>query len=69
VKVPVLADLSNSSVLHVLLGIAPKALSFAISFFTVAFFWVTHHKLTTAFIGDYLTQPLVVNMIYDNAQK
>ncbi|HZH35406.1 MAG TPA: TMEM175 family protein, partial [Pyrinomonadaceae bacterium] len=67
--------------------IAPKALGFAISFFTVAIYWVTHHYIfhrithsnwklmwynnlllfwlaivpfTTAFIGDYPTQPLIV---------
>jgi uncharacterized membrane protein len=87
VKVPALADFSNSGVLNALLGIAPKGLGFALSFFTIAIFWVTHHyffhrishsnwnlmwynnlllfwlaivPFTTAFIGDYPTQPLVV---------
>jgi uncharacterized membrane protein len=43
--IPVLNDLSNSAVLHALVDIAPKGLSFAISFFTVAIFWVTHHYI------------------------
>jgi uncharacterized membrane protein len=87
VKVPVLSDFSNSAVLDALIGIAPKGLSFAFSFFTVAIFWVSHnyifHRIvhsnwkliwynnlllfwlaivpfTTAFIGNYPTQPLVV---------
>jgi uncharacterized membrane protein len=89
VKVPALTDLSNSAVLDALIGIAPKGLGFAISFFTVAIFWVTHHYIfqriahsnwklmwfnnlllfwlaivpfTTALIGDYPTQPLVVSI-------
>lgn len=89
VKVPVLTDLSNQAVLRALLGVAPKGVSFAISFFTVAIFWVTHHHIfsrinysdwkllwfnnlllfwlaivpfTTAFIGNYPTQPLVVSL-------
>jgi uncharacterized membrane protein len=45
VHVPALTDLSNQAVLHALLGIAPKGISFAISFFTVAIFWVTHHHV------------------------
>ena len=45
VRVPTLTDLSNQSVLRALLGIAPKGISFAISFFTVAIFWVTHHHI------------------------
>ena len=87
VKVPVLGDLSNSAVLDALIGIVPKGLGFAVSFFTVAIFWVSHHYIfhriahsnwkliwynnlllfwlaivpfTTAFIGNYPTQPLVV---------
>ncbi|MGH2523158.1 MAG: TMEM175 family protein [Anaerolineales bacterium] len=75
--------------LAALWGIAPKFISFAISFFTVAIFWVNHHHFfhritdcdwkllwfnnfllfwlsvvpfTTAFIGDYPTQPLVVSL-------
>lgn len=43
VRVPELTDLSNSGVLGALVGIAPKWISFAISFFTVAIFWVSHH--------------------------
>jgi uncharacterized membrane protein len=45
VKVPVLADLSNAAVLRALLDIAPKCASFAISFLTVAIFWVNHHHI------------------------
>lgn len=89
VRVPKLADPSTHAVLMALLGIAPKAASFAISFFTVAIFWVNHHHIfadiahsnwkllwynnvllfwlaivpfTTAFLGDYPTQPLVVSL-------
>lgn len=45
VHVPALTDLSNQTVLRALLGIAPKGMSFAISFFTVDIFWVTHHHV------------------------
>ncbi len=89
VRVPKLADHSTQAVLMALLGIAPKAASFAISFFTVAIFWVNHHYIfadiahsnwkllwynnvllfwlatvpfTTAFLGDYPTQSLVVSL-------
>ncbi len=88
-RVPVLNNLSNTAVLNALYDIAPKGLSFAISFFTVAIFWVTHHHIflhlthenwklmwynnlllfwlvivpfTTAFIGNYPTQSLVVGI-------
>ena len=88
-RVPKLANHSTHAVLVALLGIAPKAASFAISFFTVAIFWVNHHHIfaditrsnwkllwynnvllfwlaivpfTTAFIGDYPTQSLVVSL-------
>ena len=88
VRVPVVTDMTNSGVLSALLGIAPKAMSFAISFFTVAIFWVRHNHVfsrithsnwklmwfnntllfwlaivpfTTAFIGDYPTQAVVVS--------
>jgi uncharacterized membrane protein len=87
VRVPTLTDLSNFGVLSALVDIAPKGISFAISFFTVAIFWVTHHHIfsrithsnwklmwlnnvllfwlaivpfTTAFIGNYPTQAVVV---------
>ncbi|HRH43218.1 MAG TPA: TMEM175 family protein [Pyrinomonadaceae bacterium] len=87
VRVPALTDLSNSGVLNALVSIAPKGVSFAMSFFTVAIFWVTHHHVfsrithsnwklmwfnnallfwlaivpfTTAFIGNYPTQSVVV---------
>jgi uncharacterized membrane protein len=87
VRVPTLTDLSNLAVLSALVEIAPKGISFAISFFTVAIFWVTHHHVfsrithsnwklmwfnngllfwlaivpfTTAFIGNYPTQAVVV---------
>lgn len=89
VHVPALPDHSTPAVLKALLGIVPKAASFAISFFTVAIFWVNHHHIfadishsnwkllwynnlllfwlaivpfTTAFIGDYPTQSLVVSL-------
>jgi uncharacterized membrane protein len=85
--VPQLADLSNRAVLSALWVLAPKLVSFGVSFFTVAIFWVNHHHFfrfithtnwkllwannlllfwlaivpfTTAFVGDYPGQPLVV---------
>jgi uncharacterized membrane protein len=45
VHVPSLANLSNAAVLRALLATAPQAISFAISFFTVAIFWVNHHHM------------------------
>lgn len=89
VHVPSLTDTSISGVLMALLGIAPKMISFAVSFFTVAIFWVNHHHFfsrvthsdwrllwynnallfwltivpfTTAFIGDYPTNSVVVSI-------
>jgi len=86
-RVPQLADLSMPTVINALWVLAPKIISFAVSFFTVAIYWVNHHHFfsrithtdwkllwannlllfwltivpfTTAFIGDYPTQPLVV---------
>ena len=50
VRVPALTDLSNQAVLRALLGIAPKGVSFAISFFTVAIFWVNHHHIFSRII-------------------
>ena len=43
IRVPALTDLSNPGVFTALLGLAPKFISFAVSFFTVAIFWVNHH--------------------------
>lgn len=43
VHVPALTDLSPYGVWVALLGIAPKFISFAVSFFTLAIFWVNHH--------------------------
>ena len=87
VHVPSLSDLSGQAVLTALVGLAPKLISFGVSFFTVAVIWVNHHHFfepithsdwkllwynnfflfwvtvvpfTTAFIGSYPTQPLVV---------
>ncbi len=87
VHVPSLSDLSMQAVLSALVGLAPKLISFGVSFFTVAVIWVNHHRFfepithsdwkllwynsfflfwvtvvpfTTAFIGSYPTQPLVV---------
>lgn len=89
VHVPTVTDLTIPGVFTALLGIAPKFISFAISFFTVAIFWVNHHHFfsriahsnwkllwynnlllfwlavvpfTTAFIGDYPTQSVVVSI-------
>src|SRR5579859_445549 len=44
VRVPTLADASLSGVAAALIGIGPKLVSFAVSFFTVAIFWVNHHN-------------------------
>ncbi|MEP7200949.1 MAG: TMEM175 family protein [Chloroflexota bacterium] len=87
IKVPQLTTLDNATVGAELARLAPKLISFAVSFFTLAIFWVNHHHFfhaithsdwrllwhnnlllfwltivpfTTAFIGDYPTQPLVV---------
>ena len=43
VHVPTLTDPTSAGVLAALVGIAPKLISFAVSFFTVAIFWVNHH--------------------------
>ena len=43
IRVPVLAEISNSAVINALMGMGPKFASFAVSFFTVAIFWVNHH--------------------------
>ena len=85
--VPTLKDLSIQGGLAALVDLAPKLISFGVSFFTVAVIWVNHHHFfepithsdwkllwynnfflfwvtavpfTTAFIGSYPTQPLVV---------
>jgi uncharacterized membrane protein len=47
VRVPQLTDLSTQGVLASLWSIAPKLISFAVSFFTVAIFWVNHHHFFT----------------------
>ena len=87
VHVPTLSDVSGQAVLTALVGLAPKLISFGVSFFTIAVIWVNHHHFfepithsdwkllwynsfflfwvtvvpfTTAFIGSYPTQPLVV---------
>ena len=89
IRVPQLDDFATQSMLNALLSIALKFVSFAVSFFTVAIFWVNHHHFfhrithsdwkllwfnnlllfwlavvpfTTAFIGDYPTQPLVLSL-------
>jgi len=43
VHVPTLANLSAAAVIQGLVSIAPKIISFAISFFIVAGYWVNHH--------------------------
>ena len=43
IRVPQLDDFATQSMLNALLSIAPKFVSFAVSFFTVAIFWVNHH--------------------------
>jgi uncharacterized membrane protein len=87
VHVPTLSDHSMQAVVAALVGLAPKLISFGVSFFTVAVIWVNHHHFfepithsdwkllwynsfflfwvtvvpfTTAFIGSYPTQQLVV---------
>jgi len=87
IRVPALTVLSTAGIMSSLFGLAPKFIGFALSFITVAIFWVNHHHFflrvthtdwkllwfnnmllfwlaivpfTTAFIGDYPTQPVVV---------
>jgi uncharacterized membrane protein len=43
IHVPNLSDLSTAGVLKGLLSIATKLVSFAVSFFTLAIYWVNHH--------------------------
>ncbi len=43
VRVPVLPEPTTAGVLAALPALAPKFVSFAVSFFTVAIFWVNHH--------------------------
>ena len=43
VHVPTIADPSLLGVFTALLGIAPKLVSFAVSFITISIFWVNHH--------------------------
>ena len=89
IKAPHLDNLETATVIAEVWKLGPKFISFAISFFTVAIFWVNHHHFchnlthsdwkllwynnfllfwlsvvpfTTAFIGDYPTQPLVVSL-------
>lgn len=86
VHVPEVEPLTTAGVLAALAVLSPKLISFAISFFTIAIFWVNHHHFfsrithsnwkllwlnnlllfwltvvpfTTAFLGDYSTQPVV----------
>ncbi len=42
-KVPNLSDISSGAVFASLGGLAPKFISFLISFVTIAIFWVNHH--------------------------
>ncbi len=87
IQVPLLANPDSAAIFLELLRLGPKFISFGVSFFTLAIFWVNHHHFfheithsdwrlmwhnnlllfwltivpfTTAFIGDYPTQPLVV---------
>ena len=43
IKVPLLTDLTPQAVLEVTLRLMPQFITFAISFFTIAIFWVNHH--------------------------
>lgn len=43
VRVPALPEPTTAGVLAALPALAPKFVSFAVSFFTVAIFWVNHH--------------------------
>lgn len=88
IRVPTLSSPSSRDILAALFDLAPKFISFAVSFVTIAIFWVNHHHFfsrithsdwkllwynnmllfwlacvpfTTAFIGDYPTQPVVVS--------
>jgi uncharacterized membrane protein len=42
-RVPTITDFSLSGAFAALLAIAPKFISFAVSFITIAIFWVNHH--------------------------
>jgi uncharacterized membrane protein len=93
IHVPELANLESSTVFAELVRLGPKFVSFAVSFATLAIFWVNHHHFfheithtdwrlmwhnnlllfcltvvpfTTAFIGDYPTQPLVIALYAAN---
>jgi uncharacterized membrane protein len=93
IHVPELVNLDSGTVLSELARLGPKFISFAVSFATLAIFWVNHHHFfyeithtdwrlmwhnnfllfwltvvpfTTAFIGDYPTQPLVVALYAAN---
>lgn len=43
VRVPEITEPTTTGVLAALPAVAPKFISFAVSFFTVAIFWVNHH--------------------------
>src|SRR5882724_9134733 len=43
IKVPDLHNLTNGEVFSALVPVWPKLVSFFVSFFTVAIFWVNHH--------------------------
>lgn len=93
VKVPHLEVHSAAALWQALGALAPKFLSFAVSFFTITIFWVNHHQFfhhithsdwklmwlnshllfwltvlpfTTAFLGDYPDQAVVVALYAAN---
>ena len=43
IRIPQLPNLSNRAVLDALVALGPKFVGFAVSFVTVAIFWVNHH--------------------------
>lgn len=48
IKIPVLHDLSTGGVFAALVSLAPKLISFAVSFVTVCIFWVNHYHFMHA---------------------
>lgn len=92
-KIPHLEVHSAAAVWQALDALAPKFLSFAVSFFTITIFWVNHHQFfhhithsdwklmwlnshllfwltvlpfTTAFLGDYPDQSVVIALYATN---
>lgn len=57
-----IADTGNAELLHNLLAIWPKYLSFIISFLVIGNFWISHHRRFRA-IARYDTRLLLLNLL------